>query len=252
MQTYSCRDCGRRFRNQRREKVTLQKFLWKEYVFAKQTIRELKKKHDQDRRVIKQYLENYQAPPKSHFPRKVNLVADALYFGERKENRSWCLVALRCPKQKENLWWACGETETTSIYLAGRRHLESLGYQIMSVTGDGFAGLRQAFSDLPFQMCQVHMERIIVEGTTRKPELEAGKALLALGKILHYTVGPTFRDYVQKYLNKYRDFLNEKTINPLTGETFFTHAPLRGAALSLVRFLPYLFTFEELMEKMGG
>lgn len=124
--------------------------------------------------------------------------------------------------------------------------MEKLGYQILSVTGDGFGGLRAVFKDIPFQMCHVHMERIVTKGTTKKPILEAGKALLALVKTLHQKIdSESFKFYLNKYLEKYRNFLNEKTLNPLTGKTDWTHEPLRKAALSLLHFLPYLFTFEK-------
>jgi hypothetical protein len=89
------------------------------------------------------------------------------------------------------------------------------------------------------------MERIVVHGTTRKPILEAGQALLALIKIIHYTDGNTFKNYFKKYVGKYQSFLNERTINPITGEKTLTHEPLHRAVLSLMRFLPYLFTFEK-------
>jgi hypothetical protein len=173
-------------------------------------------------------------------------VVDALYFGERIEKKSWCAVVFRDSKRKENLWWSFCQSETTSIYLAGRAYLESMGYTILSVTGDGFGGIRQAFSDIPIQMCHVHMERIVVRGTTRKPILEAGQALLALVKLLHLNIDEElFKMYFKKYLEKYHVFLNEKTINLLTGESFFTHGPLHKATLSIVRFLPYLFTFKK-------
>jgi len=42
LQTYSCNDCGRRFRNEREEKTSLEKEIWNEYVFEKQTLREFK------------------------------------------------------------------------------------------------------------------------------------------------------------------------------------------------------------------
>lgn len=245
IQTWSCNDCNKRFRNKRRERVAFQKRIWKEYVFEKQTLRELKQKNGKDWRTLKNHFENYEAPKKKHEPRKINLVVDALYFGERKEQTSWCAVVFRDPKRKENLWWDFFDTETTSAYLKGKIYLENLGYKILSVTGDGFGGLRQAFSDIPYQMCHVHMERIVVNGTTRNPELEAGKALLAITKTLHYTDGETFKNYVKKYLEKYQHFINEKSINPLTGKTSLTHEPLYKAIMSLWRFLPYLFTFEK-------
>ena len=245
LQTWSCQDCKRRFRNERRDNITLQKSLWKEYVFEKQTLRELKFKYQSDRRTLKNHLNNYQAPDKTHFPRAINLIADALYFGERTEKTSWCAVVFRDPLRKENLWWRFSEAETTTIYLEGRYYLESLGYKILSVTGDGFGGLKQGFNGIPYQMCQVHMERLIVNGTTRSPILEAGQALLALAKLLHHTDSKTFNHYLNKYVDKYRDFLNQKTVNPFTGQMSFTHEPLRKAALSLVRYRPYLFTFEQ-------
>ena len=226
-------------------KSSFKKRIWKQYVFEKQTLRELKQKNGKDRKVIKKSLESYEAPEKIHDPRKINLVADALYFGERKEKTSWCAVVFRDLKRKENLWWNFFNTETTSAYLEGRKYLEHLGYTVLSVTGDGFGGLRQAFNGIPYQMCHIHMERIVVTGTTRKPELEAGIALLALAKTLHYTDGETFKNYLKKYLEKYRNFINEKSVNPLTGKICYTHEPLYRATLSLIRFLPYLFTFEK-------
>ena len=174
------------------------------------------------------------------------MVADATYFGERTELTSWCSIVFRDPKMKENLWWDFFNTETTSGYVKGREYLENLGYTILSITGDGFGGLRTAFPGIPYQMCHVHMERIVTKGTTKKPLLEAGKALLALVRSLHLgTDSKTFTYYLQKYIEKYGSFLNERTFNPTTGENPFTHEPLRKAALSLVSFLPYLFTFKK-------
>jgi len=245
IQTWSCNDCNKRFRNKRREKVAFQKRIWGEYVFEKQTLRELKGKHGVYRKTLRDALTSYEAPEKTHQPRKINLVADATYFGERREKTSWCVVVFRDPKRKENLWWKFFDTETTSAYVEGRKYLEGLGYKILSITGDGFGGLRQAFFDIPFQMCHVHMKRIVVCGTTLNPELEAGQALLALTKTLCYTDGNTFKNYLKKYIEKYQNFLNEKTINPFTGETFYTHEPLYRAFMSLWRFLPFLFTFEK-------
>ena len=123
--------------------------------------------------------------------------------------------------------------------------LEALGYKILSVTGDGFSGLRQGFWGIPFQMCHVHMERIVIQGTTKKPELEAGFVLLTLAKNLHETDSVTFNRRFKQYIEKYRDFLNEKTEHPISGEKSWTHEPLRQAVRSLQNFQKFLFTFEQ-------
>lgn len=173
------------------------------------------------------------------------LVVDATYFGERKEDTSWCVVVGRDVYTQENVWWTFIKNETTSVYKNMRADLEDIGYTIKSVTGDGFGGIRQAFSGIPYQMCHVHMERIVIKGTTRNPQLEAGQVLLALVKEMPKTDSKTFRRRLKMYIEHYRDFLNEKTLNPFTGDQYWTHEPLRCALHSLIRFEPYLFTFEQ-------
>jgi hypothetical protein len=92
-----------------------------------------------------------------------------------------------------------------------RRELELLGYEILSVTGDGFSGIKQAFLGIPYQMCHIHMERIVILGTTRNPQTEAGMVLLALVKTLKSTDKITFQKRLDKYFKKYNSFLNERT-----------------------------------------
>jgi hypothetical protein len=219
--------------------------MWNMYVFRKQTIRELKDIYHIDKKTVVSYLNKYIPKSKVHNPRPINIVADATYFGTRENRMSWCIVVFRDPKEKENIWWEYGETETESIYRRGKIHLESLGYTILSVTGDGFGGLRASFLPISFQMCLVHMERIVVRGTTRKPKLLQGQVLLAIMKSIYDTDENIFKKRVQQYIEKYRDFLNEKAKSELTGDTWFVHEDLRRAVLSLHRFLPYLFTYKK-------
>ena len=213
-------------------------------MFNKQTFRELSKKHDVDRRTIRNLLDRYQRPKKIHNPRSLHLIVDAVYWGERTEQTSWCAVVARDPNAKENLWWTFTDRETTSIYRQCRDDLEALGYQVISVTGDGFGGIKQAFASIPYQMCLVHMERIVIRGTTRTPLTEAGQVLLALVRSLYKTKGPTFHWRLNEYFHRYKDFLNEKTRHPVSGEWSFTHEELRRAAHSLLAHMPDLFTFE--------
>lgn len=204
----------------------------------------MKENHGLDKKTVRTLLDYYNPTKKEHEPRKVYLVADATYLGKEKNQEPWCKVVFRDPKRKENLWWKSGKVETESIYREGRVYLENLGYEIASVTGDGFSGLRKGFFGIQFQMCLKHMKDIIQRGTTKNPVLEAGQVLLALSKTLHKTDKITFETRVKLYLDRYRDFLNEKTTSLETGVSEFTHKDLRQAVMSLVKFLPYLFTYE--------
>lgn len=218
--------------------------LWHQYVFGKQTFRELAHTYDSDRRTLRVWLEEYIPSAKQHHPRPVHLFVDATYFGERTARTSWCVVVFKDAATSEDLWWQFASTETTSVYHAGRMALEQLGYQILSVTGDGFSGIRAAFYGIPYQMCQVHMERLVIQGTTHKPKLEAGIVLLALVRTIHNSNQQIFMHRLYQYMDKYRTFLNHKSVTPITGETFWTHEQLRRAVMSLERLAPYCFTFE--------
>jgi len=229
VQTYLSLDCGRRFSDERRKKNVLIKRLWEDYVFHKQTVRGL--------------LCSYKPPNKVHHPRSVHLVVDATYFGEKKEGTSWCIVVARDHEQGEDLVWRFASTESTGVYGDIRTELEDLGYTIQSVIGDGFSGIRSAFHGIPYQMCHVHMERIVTRGTTRNPQTEAGQVLLALTRSVHNTTKKIFTKRLNKYILFYQDFLNERTTNPVTKETYWTHKELRKAVLSLIHHKPYLFTY---------
>ena len=83
VQTYLCNACGKKFSSKRRTKTVLTKHVWEDYVFHKQTIRELAATYGKDRRTIRKLLCSYTPPQKVHTPRPVHIVVDATYFGER-------------------------------------------------------------------------------------------------------------------------------------------------------------------------
>jgi hypothetical protein len=207
-------------------------------------VKQLSTTYDMDRRLVRRALDAYKDSTKTHHLRSIHLLVDATYFGERKEGANWCVVVARDPEHKENLLWSFEETETTSVYTWMRETLEGLGYTILSVTADGFSGIKSAFHGIPFQMCHVHMERLVTRKTTKNPQTQAGQILLALTRSLHDTDSHTFGRRLKHYLERYRDFLNEKTTHPLTGEWSYTHDDLRGALHRLLRHQRHLFTFE--------
>jgi len=74
LQTYSCNDCERRWRNERRSKEPDQ--FWYRYVFGKQTIRELHDETGYDKKTIFKYLDEVVIPEKKHEPRQIHLVVE--------------------------------------------------------------------------------------------------------------------------------------------------------------------------------
>jgi len=146
---------------------------------------------------------------------------------------------------KENLWWKFVWEERSYDYQEGKEFLEEKGYIILSVTVDGLPGLPSIFNDIPVQFCHFHQTQIVRRYVTKNPKLIQGHELLNLVKVLTFTDEYIFSHRLQLFIDRHKYFLNEKTIDPLTGKSFFTHPRLRSAVHSLIRNLPNLFTFQK-------
>ena len=173
-----------------------------------------------------------------HTPQKIHIIADVIFFG-----RKYGFCVFRSPQLKMNISWAKILVEKPIVYQLGKRHVESLGYEITSITLDGKRGLLKVFSDIPVQMCQFHQIQIVTRYLTRKPKLEASKDLRRITLNVTNSTELEFKEKLDSWYEKYKDFFNEKTINPDTGRWFFTHKRLRSAYRSLTTNLPYLFTY---------
>ena len=84
-QLYYCRECKHRFTNSKQLRKVESKHIWIDFVFKKQVTRELKETYEFNRKTILSYVNSYEVKQKKHKPRPIHLLADALYFGERRE-----------------------------------------------------------------------------------------------------------------------------------------------------------------------
>ena len=126
--------------------------------------------------------------------------------------------------------------------------LEGQGFSLKAVVIDGRPGVRKLFADLPVQMCHFHQKAIITRYLTRRPKLEAGKELREIVHVLCNTNEQTFTNAIDEWLEKWKEFLKERTVEPVTGRWHYTHKRLRSAHHSLRSNLPYLFTYQKYPE----
>ncbi len=167
------------------------------------------------------------------------LVVDTTYF-----KRTFGVMVFRCPHRKKNLLWRFVPYETIAGYIAGVKVLQEQGWKILGIVCDARRGLVQAFPEIPVQMCQFHQVQIVLRYITRNPKLEAGKELKELILTLTETDEASFCYWLNRWHTKWKDFLAEKTIDPVTNRWHFTHKRLRSAYRSVVSNLPWLFTSE--------
>lgn len=128
------------------------------------------------------------------------------------------------------------------IYL--KDELINKGFIINGITVDGKRGLFRALKEFPIQMCHFHQKMIIHRYLTRRPKLEASQELKKIVSRLTTTTETRFKNKLDSWYEIHKDFINEKSINSITGKEQFTHRKLVAAYRSLQKNLPYLFTYK--------
>jgi len=97
-------------------------------------------------------------------------------------------------------------------------------------------------------MCQFHQSAIIRRHLTKKPKLKAAQKLLQVVDLMKHTDKESFIGALQLWFEEWEGFLNERSTNPVTNKTYYTHKRLRSAYRSLKNNLPWLFTWYDNIE----
>jgi hypothetical protein len=234
-------ECGRQFIG--REKVDNQQ-LYNDYVFGKQTVKELSQDYGLSTGTIRRKLHEVSSTPLISSNQEVVVLMDATYWG-----RKFGVVAMKDSRTGKMLWRKfINRKETLSDYKEGVDWLTSNGFKIEGIVCDGLRGMFRMFSDYRVQMCQFHQVQIVKRYLTEHPELSASKELLSIVKILCHTDRESFTGAFEEWVNKWADFLKERNIDPGTGKSHYVHRKLRSAYLSIKRNMPYLWTWYDYME----
>lgn len=140
------------------------------------------------------------------------------------------------------------KTETNLLYVEGYNELVKQGFGIVAAVCDGRKGLLQSFGNTPVQMCQFHQTQIIRRYLTSNPKTAPAIELKAFVGLLTKTDKESFVGGLELWHAKWKMFLDERTLNPQTQKSRFTHRKLRSAYFSLTRNLTYLFVWYDRME----
>jgi hypothetical protein len=221
----------------------LQKIIFEKYVYKRQVLMYLAQEYNRSIPWIRKQIFEYEPNEKEHNPRAVVIVCDATFYGKRKDKLG--TLVFKDILENEVLIWKHMESEFVKDYSQLLQELLELGYTVKAVIIDGKRGLYGAFNEYPIQMCHFHQKKTIQRYITRRPRLEAGKELQKIMKSLTKTTESKFSKRVDKWHNKYQDFLDEKTINSETFKESYKHKRLRSAYRSLKTNIPYLFTYQK-------
>jgi len=240
---YKCKTCGRQFLGvQRLDKNEL----YSEYLFGKQTIKQLSEKYHVSCKTIQRKLHKYRSQRLISRDKSVIVLMDATYWG-----RNFGVVVFKDFKTKKIIWHKyIRKKETLSDYAEGVDFLIVNGFTIEGIVCDGLRGMFSLFADFPVQMCQFHQISIVRRYLTQQPDLQASKELFGLVKTMTHSDKERFIGLFSDWETKWSNFLKERSLNKKTGKTCYTHKRLRSAYLSIKRNMKYLWTFSD-FDKIG-
>ena len=168
---------------------------------------------------------------------------DTTYWG-----RGFGVMLFKDAITKTNLLKYYVKAESNTLYKQGIDELQNRGYEITAIVCDGRRGLLQSFQNTPVQMCQFHQAAIIRRYLTNNPKMPAAIELKVIVGIMSQTDKESFEGGLQDWYIQWKDFLNERTFNPETGKSSFTHKRLRSAYRSLKTNMKWLFTWYDFIE----
>lgn len=155
------------------------------------------------------------------------------------------VILFKDARSGDNLLKYIVKSETNALYLKGIYQLSQQGYEILAVVCDGRRYLIRALKKYPVQLCQYHQIKIIQRYLPKKSKHPAAKALRLIAAMLTEITEVQLRDFLAQWMDEWRDYYEERTINPETGKSHYTHRRLRSALRSLMTNLPYLFTYQK-------
>jgi hypothetical protein len=172
---------------------------------------------------------------------------DTTYFG-----RGFGVMVFKDSISGQFLYKQYVRHETNQLYLDGIKEISRRGIAVQAIICDGRKGLFQAFGDIPVQMCQFHQIQIVTKYLTKRPKSEYAIELRKLALNLTRLDEISFSRILEEWYEKWKSFINERTIAPLSAKrrSYYTHKRLRSAYLSLKRNMSWLFTCERYKELM--
>lgn len=218
--------------------------MWSGYAHKRKTLKQLTEEFGlslkQVGRIVKTTAVERRGE-KSVSANETVVVMDTSYFF------GYGIMVFRSWTQRKNLLWYFVEEETNEAYINGIKELQQRGCNIVAVVIDGKKWLAESILrlNIPVQLCHFHMVKTVTRHLTKHPILEAGKELRWLSLTLKHSTEQDFTDRLISWYATWKDFLNEKTTDPITGKWHYTHKRIRAAYKGLKNALPYLFTYQK-------
>ena len=247
---YFCKHCKSYFTDRRAHISARNMFIWfARWVRDKQSISQISKASGYSERTLKSYF--YKVLPtcptwQIQKREKVNLLIDGTYFTNKV-----CLLLYRDHNIKMTILYRLTDKEALRDLTEDLQSIKRVGIDVESVTCDGRSNIikavREVYPEAIIQRCLFHIINEICTWLTKKPKSEAARELRELvcylSKINTQEAAQLWlRAFIDWYY-KYENFINEKSVDELTGKWWYTHKMLHRSTTHIKRAIPNMFNF---------
>ena len=97
-------------------------------------------------------------------------------------------------------------------------------------------------------MCQFHQLKIVQRHLALRPELPVSQELILITRFMFKTDRECFEGSFNEWVDKWSDFLKERTVDNMTGKSYYKHKHLQSAYLSIKRNIVLLWTWYDYIE----
>ena len=225
-------------------------FVWFEHwVRDKQSIAQLSQSSGYSERTLKRYF--YRVLPtcptwQIQKREKVNLLIDGTYFTNKV-----CLLLYRDYNIKMTLLYRLTDKEYLRDIKEALQAIKDVGIEIESVTCDGASNIikavREVCPEAIIQRCIFHITNEVCTWLTKKPKSDAARELRELVCYLskinnHYDAQLWIKAFMD-WRTKYKEYINEKSIDEDSGKWWYTHKLLHRSASHIERAIPNMFCY---------
>lgn len=255
-QKYKCRKCGKTWTNKSRKQRLVNK-IWHDFVWNNLPVRELAIKYSLHENTIRKILHDYKPKPLNiaSLPEgeknKITVIAmDTTYFGRN----SGVVAAINAHNGDLLYFKEIFGSETNKDYELCINTLLEAGIHPKACIIDGRQGVRYLLEDkgILVQLCQFHLKLMVKKYLTNNPVLEPNKELkLIIDSVCNKHIHMDERSFLHMFVNwhgRYVSWLNEKTIDPVTGNKEWTHQDTRRAFNAIKNHLDIIYTYEHYPE----
>lgn len=219
---YYCKNCESYFTDRREHITNKNLFIWFErWVRDKQSISQIAKASGYSERFLKNYF--YKV----------------------------CLILYRDSNIKMTILYRLAEREALRDLKEDLRSIKDVGIEIESVTCDGASNIIRAVQEVCpeaiIQRCTFHIANEICTWLTKKPKSDAARELRQLARCLssvenHNHAQLWLREFIDWY-NKYEEYINEKSVDEISGRWWYTHKMLHRSCTHIKRAIPNMFNY---------